>query len=62
MLVIVQPFNPSPAGQEPEDGVKDFPMRAITVLRAEHIPLARLSGVNIEAIRYYERIKMLPAP
>src|SRR5215467_9155854 len=36
-------------------------MRTITVLRAEHTPLARLSGVNIETIRYYERIKMLPA-
>src|SRR5262249_51316472 len=31
----------------------------------ERIPigeLSRLSGVNIETIRYYERIKMLPAP
>src|SRR5262245_48639094 len=40
-------------------------MRAITASRAEHIPigeLSRLSGVNIETIRYYERIKMLPAP
>jgi hypothetical protein len=40
-------------------------MRAITVSRAEHIAigeLSRLSGVNIETIRYYERIKMLPAP
>ena len=40
-------------------------MRAITPSRAEHIPigeLSRLSGVNIETIRYYERIKMLPAP
>ena len=40
-------------------------MRAITVSRAEHIPigeLSRLSGVNIETIRYYERIKMLPTP
>jgi MerR family transcriptional regulator, mercuric resistance operon regulatory protein len=24
--------------------------------------LSRLSGVNIETIRYYERIKRLPAP
>ena len=24
--------------------------------------LSRRSGVNIETIRYYERIKMLPAP
>src|SRR5262245_58236648 len=24
--------------------------------------LSRLSGVNIETVRYYERIKMLPAP
>jgi MerR family mercuric resistance operon transcriptional regulator len=40
-------------------------MRAITAVRAEHMPigpLSRLSGVNIETIRYYERIKMLPAP
>ena len=40
-------------------------MRPITALRAEHMPigkLSRLSGVNIETIRYYERIKMLPAP
>ena len=40
-------------------------MPAITVSRAEHMPigkLSRLSGVNIETIRYYERIKMLPAP
>jgi MerR family mercuric resistance operon transcriptional regulator len=34
-------------------------MRAITASRAEHMPigeLSRLSGVNIERIRYYERI------
>ena len=40
-------------------------MRTITASRAEHLPigeLSRLSGVNIETIRYYERIKMLPAP
>jgi MerR family transcriptional regulator, mercuric resistance operon regulatory protein len=40
-------------------------MRAITASRAEYIPigeLSRLSGVNIETIRYYERIKILPAP
>jgi MerR family mercuric resistance operon transcriptional regulator len=40
-------------------------MRAITASRAEHLPigeLSRLTGVNIETIRYYERIKMLPAP
>ena len=40
-------------------------MRAITASRAEHLPIgeiSRLSGVNIETIRYYERIKMLPAP
>ena len=40
-------------------------MRAITASRAGHLPigqLSRLSGVNIETIRYYERIKMLPAP
>jgi len=40
-------------------------MRAITPSRAENHPigeLSRLSGVNIETIRYYERIKMLPRP
>jgi MerR family mercuric resistance operon transcriptional regulator len=40
-------------------------MRAITVSRAKNVPigtLSRLTGVNIETIRYYERIKMLPAP
>src|SRR5216684_6797234 len=40
-------------------------MRPITVSRAETFAigeLSRLSGVNIETIRYYERIKMLPAP
>ena len=40
-------------------------MHAITASRAEHMPigeLSRLSGVNIETIRYYERIKMVPAP
>ncbi len=40
-------------------------MRAITAARAENLPigeLSRRSGVNIETIRYYERIKMLPPP
>ena len=40
-------------------------MRAITCSRAENFPIGELSshsGVNIETIRYYERIKMLPAP
>ena len=40
-------------------------MSTITVSRADNIPigqLSRLSGVNIETIRYYERIKMLPPP
>lgn len=40
-------------------------MRPITSSRAENLPiggLSCLSGVNIETIRYYERIKMLPAP
>ena len=40
-------------------------MRAITASRAEDMPigeLSRLSGVNIETIRYYERIRMLPPP
>jgi MerR family mercuric resistance operon transcriptional regulator len=40
-------------------------MRAITASRAGHLPigqLSRLSGVNVETIRYYERIKMLRRP
>ena len=40
-------------------------MGAITSPRAENISIGELSkqsGVNIETIRYYERIKMLPAP
>jgi MerR family mercuric resistance operon transcriptional regulator len=40
-------------------------MRAITALRANGLAiseLSRLTGVNIETIRYYEKIKMLPAP
>ncbi len=38
-------------------------MPAITASRAQDLPigeLSRLSGVNIETIRYYERVKMLP--
>src|SRR5215467_13880795 len=45
--------------------IKDFPVRAITASRAERMPIgefSQLSGVNIETIRYYERIKMLPPP
>jgi MerR family mercuric resistance operon transcriptional regulator len=40
-------------------------MRAITSSRAEALPIGQLSnrsGVNIETIRYYERVKLLPAP
>ena len=40
-------------------------MRPITVSRAEGLPigeLSRMTGVNIETIRYYEKIKMLPTP
>lgn len=40
-------------------------MRAITGSCGEGLPIgevSRLSGVNIETIRYYERIKMLAAP
>lgn len=40
-------------------------MPAITVPRASNVPIGALSrrtGVNIETIRYYERIRMLPAP
>lgn len=40
-------------------------MRPITALRADGVPIGELSrqtGVNIETIRYYEKIDMLPAP
>ncbi len=40
-------------------------MRPIKALRADGVPigeLSRLCGVNIETIRYYEKIKILPAP
>jgi hypothetical protein len=40
-------------------------MRSITATRAEGQSIGELSratGVNIETIRYYERIKMLPSP
>jgi MerR family transcriptional regulator, mercuric resistance operon regulatory protein len=41
------------------------PMRSITNARAKGLAIGRLSeltGVGIETIRYYEKIKMLPAP
>jgi MerR family mercuric resistance operon transcriptional regulator len=37
----------------------------IKALRADGMPigeLSRLCGVNVETIRYYEKVKMLPAP
>jgi MerR family transcriptional regulator, mercuric resistance operon regulatory protein len=40
-------------------------MRATTSSRAKNLPIGELSkqsGVNIETIRYYERIKMLAPP
>src|ERR1700736_1664557 len=40
-------------------------MRAITSSRAEALPIGQLSnrsGFKIETIRYYERVKLLPAP
>jgi MerR family mercuric resistance operon transcriptional regulator len=40
-------------------------MGAITASRAEALPIGALSkrsGVNIETIRYYERVKMLAPP
>jgi MerR family mercuric resistance operon transcriptional regulator len=40
-------------------------MRTITTSRAGGLTIGELSsrtGVNIETIRYYERIKMVPAP
>lgn len=42
-----------------------MPMRPITNTRAEGLAIGELSrrtGVHIETIRYYEKIKMLPAP
>jgi MerR family mercuric resistance operon transcriptional regulator len=40
-------------------------VRTITSSRAEILPIGELSkrsGVKIETIRYYERVKMLPTP
>ena len=40
-------------------------MRAITAARADGLTIGKLSqltGVNIETIRYYEKIKILPVP
>lgn len=40
-------------------------MNAIAPARADTLPigqLSRLTGVNIETIRYYEKIGMLPSP
>lgn len=40
-------------------------MRPITDARADAITIGELSrrtGVNVETIRYYEKVKMLPAP
>jgi len=40
-------------------------MNAITAARADDLTigkLSRLTGVNIETIRYYEKIKVLPTP
>jgi MerR family transcriptional regulator, mercuric resistance operon regulatory protein len=40
-------------------------MRAITASRADTLPIGELSkrtGVNIETIRYYERVKLLSPP
>src|SRR5499427_10981343 len=45
--------------------IKVILMRAITVPRAGDLTsgkLSKLTGVNIETIRYYERTKVLPAP
>lgn len=39
--------------------------RRIKLLRADHFPIGALStatGVNIETIRYYEKIGLIPAP
>jgi MerR family mercuric resistance operon transcriptional regulator len=40
-------------------------MTAFTASRAEHLTIgemSRMTGVNIETIRYYERIGLLPRP
>jgi MerR family transcriptional regulator, mercuric resistance operon regulatory protein len=40
-------------------------MSRVTASQAQDLPigkLSRLTGVNIETIRYYERIRMLPRP
>jgi MerR family mercuric resistance operon transcriptional regulator len=40
-------------------------MRAITSSRAKNLPIGEISkqsGVNVETIRYYERVKMLGPP
>jgi len=45
--------------------IKDYLMHTITSPGGENISIGELSkhsGVNIETIRYYERIKMLPPP
>lgn len=46
-------------------GARAFSMDTITHSRGGTFPigeLSRLTGVNIETIRYYEKIGMLPAP
>ncbi len=46
-------------------GSRQFFLRRITFLRATHFPIGTLSaetGVNIETIRYYEKIGLIPAP
>src|SRR5215471_1290197 len=46
-------------------GSRNFSMREITGARAAGMTigeLSQLTGVNIETIRYYEKIKVLPAP
>jgi MerR family transcriptional regulator, mercuric resistance operon regulatory protein len=46
-------------------GTSNFLMRAIMTSRTERLTigeLSRLTGVHIETIRYYERVKMLPKP
>src|ERR1700730_2840434 len=45
--------------------IKGYFMRTTTSSRAENLPIVELSkqsGVNIETIRYYERVKMLAPP
>src|SRR6516162_6849789 len=60
--LIVMPLRLHPVATT---GSRSFPMGAITAARADRMTigeLSQLTGVNIETIRYYEKIKVLPVP